>query len=43
MYYKDVTLFGSQNTVDRLVDDIAATMSVSRSDLFVVSALSATH
>ncbi|KAI0686367.1 topoisomerase acting in meiosis [Cytidiella melzeri] len=35
MYYKDVALFGSQSTVNTLVDDIAATMDVSRSDLYV--------
>ena len=39
MFYKDVTLFGSQSVVDRLVDDIAATMNLSRSDLWVVSLL----
>ncbi len=56
MYYKDVGLFGSQSTVDRvrlrgfttfcrensclhfskLVDDLAATLQLSRSDLSVV-------
>ncbi|EIW63071.1 DNA topoisomerase IV alpha subunit [Trametes versicolor FP-101664 SS1] len=35
MYYKDVELFGSQSTVDRLVDDLAATLQLSRSDLSV--------
>ncbi|KAI0758339.1 Spo11/DNA topoisomerase VI subunit A [Irpex lacteus] len=35
MYYKDVTLFGSQAVVDRLIDDISATMDVSRADLCV--------
>ena len=37
IYYKDVTLFGSQAVVDRLIDDIAATMDVTREDLCVVS------
>ncbi|KAI0087948.1 topoisomerase acting in meiosis [Irpex rosettiformis] len=35
IYYKDVALFGSQSVVDRLIDDIAATMDVPRADLFV--------
>ncbi|KAI9067138.1 DNA topoisomerase IV, alpha subunit [Trametes sanguinea] len=35
MYYKDVELFGSQSTVDSLVDDIAATFQVGRADLNV--------
>ncbi|EKM54341.1 uncharacterized protein PHACADRAFT_96783, partial [Phanerochaete carnosa HHB-10118-sp] len=35
MYYKDVPLFGSQVVVDKLVDDIAATLSVGRADLNV--------
>ncbi|EGO00168.1 hypothetical protein SERLA73DRAFT_107163 [Serpula lacrymans var. lacrymans S7.3] len=35
MYYKDVSLFKSQATVDRLVDDVAATFELNRSDLHV--------
>ncbi|KAH7913451.1 Spo11/DNA topoisomerase VI subunit A [Hygrophoropsis aurantiaca] len=35
MYYKDVPLFTSQATVDRLVDDLAATFEVDRADLNV--------
>ncbi|KAI0674984.1 Spo11/DNA topoisomerase VI subunit A [Trametes maxima] len=35
IYYKDVGLFGSQSTVDRLVDDLAATFKLSRADLGV--------
>ncbi|EMD37482.1 hypothetical protein CERSUDRAFT_49779 [Gelatoporia subvermispora B] len=35
MYYKDVSLFKSQSVVDRLVDDIAATFEMGRSDLHV--------
>ncbi|KZT71061.1 hypothetical protein DAEQUDRAFT_667007 [Daedalea quercina L-15889] len=35
MYYKDVELFKSQSVVDRLVDDLAATLGVGRSDLNV--------
>ncbi|KAH9855196.1 DNA topoisomerase IV alpha subunit [Lenzites betulinus] len=35
MYYKDVELFGSQSTVDKLVDDLAATFQLSRADLNV--------
>ncbi|KAI0356160.1 DNA topoisomerase IV alpha subunit [Trametes cingulata] len=35
MYYKDVQLFGAQSTVDRLVDDLAATFKLTRSDLNV--------
>ncbi|RDX44832.1 topoisomerase acting in meiosis [Lentinus brumalis] len=35
MYYKDVQLFRSQSTVDRLVDDLAATFQLSRADLNV--------
>ncbi|KAH7927510.1 DNA topoisomerase IV, alpha subunit [Leucogyrophana mollusca] len=33
MYYKDVPLFKSQATVDRLVDDLAATFELERADL----------
>ncbi|THH16589.1 hypothetical protein EW146_g4075 [Bondarzewia mesenterica] len=33
VYYKDVPLFKSQVVVDRLVDDIAATLSLGRADL----------
>ncbi|KAI0645380.1 DNA topoisomerase IV alpha subunit [Trametes meyenii] len=39
MYYKDVELFGSQPTVDRLVDDLAATLEVGRADLYVRASL----
>ncbi|KAI0371147.1 DNA topoisomerase IV, alpha subunit [Pilatotrama ljubarskyi] len=35
IYYKDVHLYGSQSTVDRLVDDLAATFQLGRSDLNV--------
>ncbi|KAI5890426.1 DNA topoisomerase IV, alpha subunit [Schizophyllum commune H4-8] len=35
MYYKDVPLFGTQRVVDNLVDDLAATFEVERSDLNV--------
>ncbi|KAI0769325.1 topoisomerase acting in meiosis [Trametes elegans] len=35
MYYKDVQLFGTQLTVDRLVDDLAATFQLGRADLNV--------
>ncbi|KAL1681781.1 Spo11/DNA topoisomerase VI subunit A, partial [Schizophyllum commune] len=35
MYYKDVALFGTQRVVDNLVDDLAATFEVERSDLNV--------
>ncbi|KAJ8076794.1 endodeoxyribonuclease [Marasmius tenuissimus] len=37
MYYRDVPLFKSQRVVDNLVDDIAATLDMERSDLNVVS------
>ncbi|KAH8828405.1 type IIB DNA topoisomerase-domain-containing protein [Flagelloscypha sp. PMI_526] len=33
LYYKDPKLFGSQKTVDLLVDDLAATLSIERADL----------
>ncbi|EJF65132.1 topoisomerase acting in meiosis [Dichomitus squalens LYAD-421 SS1] len=35
IYYKDVQLFRSQATVDRLVDDLAATLQLTRADLDV--------
>ncbi|KAI0655961.1 DNA topoisomerase IV alpha subunit [Cubamyces menziesii] len=35
MYYNDVDLYGSQSTVDRLVDDLAATWQISRADLSI--------
>ncbi|GJE94903.1 DNA topoisomerase IV alpha subunit [Phanerochaete sordida] len=35
MYYKDVPLFGSQAVINKLVDDIAATLGVRRADLNV--------
>ncbi|KAL1747063.1 Spo11/DNA topoisomerase VI subunit A, partial [Schizophyllum fasciatum] len=35
MYYKDVALFGTQRVVDNLVDDLAATFNVERSNLNV--------
>ncbi|RPD63922.1 DNA topoisomerase IV alpha subunit [Lentinus tigrinus ALCF2SS1-6] len=35
MFYKDVQLFRSQATVDKLVDDLAATFQFSRADLNV--------
>ncbi|KAL0956680.1 hypothetical protein HGRIS_002808 [Hohenbuehelia grisea] len=35
IYYRDVELFKSQATVDRLVDDLAATFNLERSDLNV--------
>ncbi|KAG6844622.1 hypothetical protein H0H87_005479 [Tephrocybe sp. NHM501043] len=33
IYYRDIPLFKSQRTVDSLVDDIAATLALERSDL----------
>ncbi|KAF8552513.1 DNA topoisomerase IV, alpha subunit [Imleria badia] len=33
LFYKDVTLFKSQKTVDKLVDDLAATLDLDRADL----------
>ncbi|KAG6372419.1 Spo11/DNA topoisomerase VI subunit A, partial [Boletus reticuloceps] len=33
LFYKDVTLFRSQRTVDKLVDDLAATLELDRADL----------
>ncbi|KIJ18847.1 hypothetical protein PAXINDRAFT_174991 [Paxillus involutus ATCC 200175] len=33
MYYKDVALFNSQKTVDKLVDDLAATLELDRAAL----------
>ncbi|KAF5326416.1 hypothetical protein D9611_000480 [Ephemerocybe angulata] len=38
VYYKDVALFKSQGTVDRLVDDLAATWELKRSDLNIRAA-----
>ncbi|KAF6763217.1 Spo11/DNA topoisomerase VI subunit A [Ephemerocybe angulata] len=38
VYYKDVSLFKSQGTVDRLVDDLAATWELKRSDLNIRAA-----
>ncbi|TGZ85110.1 DNA topoisomerase IV, alpha subunit [Ascodesmis nigricans] len=38
VYYRHVSLFKSQSSVDRLVDDLAATFGVSRSCLHVVGA-----
>ncbi|KAH7888791.1 Spo11/DNA topoisomerase VI subunit A [Phlebopus sp. FC_14] len=35
LYYKDVSLFGSQRTVDRLADDLAATLELDRSELCI--------
>ncbi|KAJ7163551.1 topoisomerase acting in meiosis [Mycena crocata] len=35
IYYKDVPLFGKQRVVDNLVDDLAATLELERSDLNV--------
>ncbi|PCH43728.1 hypothetical protein WOLCODRAFT_90460 [Wolfiporia cocos MD-104 SS10] len=35
MYYKDVELFKSQSVVDRLVDDVAASLNLGRADLGV--------
>ncbi|KIK67493.1 hypothetical protein GYMLUDRAFT_69672 [Collybiopsis luxurians FD-317 M1] len=35
LYYRDVTLFQTQKTVDTLVDDIAASVELERSDLNV--------
>lgn len=37
VFYKDVGQFGSQGVVDQLVDDIAATWDLQRSDLNIVS------
>ncbi|KAF5328710.1 hypothetical protein D9619_011718 [Psilocybe cf. subviscida] len=37
IYYRDVSLFKSQRVVDELVDDIAATFDVDRSDLSIRS------
>lgn len=36
LYYRDPSLFGSQATVDRYVDTIAASLGVTRADLSVV-------
>ncbi|KAF8135570.1 Spo11/DNA topoisomerase VI subunit A [Boletus edulis] len=33
LFYQDVTLFRSQKTVDKLVDDLAATLELDRADL----------
>ncbi|KAI9572046.1 DNA topoisomerase IV alpha subunit [Boletus coccyginus] len=33
LFYKDVALFRSQKTVDKLVDDLAATLELNRADL----------
>ncbi|KAF3224134.1 hypothetical protein TWF192_010194 [Orbilia oligospora] len=38
IYYKDVTLFGSQQTVDKLVDDIASALGVPRRSLHITAA-----
>ncbi|GAA6038244.1 hypothetical protein JCM8097_005811 [Rhodosporidiobolus ruineniae] len=38
LYYRDVALFVRQQTVDALVEDIAATLQVRRSDLNIVAA-----
>lgn len=38
IYYKDRALFGTQNTVDRAIDDIACTLNVPRHSLHVVAA-----
>ncbi|KAG2079070.1 DNA topoisomerase IV, alpha subunit [Suillus decipiens] len=38
MYYKDVPLFKAQGTVDRLVDDLAATLGLERADLKIRAA-----
>ncbi|KAI0958728.1 hypothetical protein AcV7_004458 [Taiwanofungus camphoratus] len=38
IYYKDVPLFKSQTVVDRLVDDLAATLDLGRADLHVRAA-----
>ncbi|KAI0793252.1 Spo11/DNA topoisomerase VI subunit A [Abortiporus biennis] len=35
MYYRDVPLFGKQQVVDRLVDDLAATFGLGRADMHV--------
>ncbi|GAA5987818.1 hypothetical protein JCM11641_004939 [Rhodosporidiobolus odoratus] len=38
LFYRDVALFSKQSTVDAIVEDIAATLQVRRSDLNVVAA-----
>ncbi|GAA5886178.1 hypothetical protein JCM6882_004290 [Rhodosporidiobolus microsporus] len=38
LYYRDIAVFGKQQTVDALIEDIAATLQVRRSDLNVVAA-----
>ncbi|KAG1861609.1 Spo11/DNA topoisomerase VI subunit A [Suillus subalutaceus] len=38
MYYKDVPLFKSQGTVDRLIDDLAVTLGLERADLKIRAA-----
>ncbi|KAG2032460.1 Spo11/DNA topoisomerase VI subunit A [Suillus americanus] len=38
MYYKDVPLFKTQGTVDRLVDDLAVTLDLERADLKIRAA-----
>ncbi|KAI5452347.1 endodeoxyribonuclease [Naganishia albida] len=37
IYYKDVTLFGKQSTVDALIDDIVATVGLKRADFNMVA------
>ncbi|KAJ9106754.1 hypothetical protein QFC19_003066 [Naganishia cerealis] len=37
IYYKDVNLFGKQNVVDALIDDIAASVGLKRMDFNVVA------
>ncbi|GAA5962355.1 hypothetical protein JCM3765_002953 [Sporobolomyces pararoseus] len=37
LYYRDVSLFRKQQTVDSLVEDLAATLGVRRSDLNIVA------
>ncbi|KAK6521057.1 hypothetical protein TWF506_001290 [Arthrobotrys conoides] len=38
IYYKDIALFGSQQTVDKLVDDIASALGVPRRSLHITAA-----
>ncbi|GEM09843.1 meiotic recombination protein SPO11 [Rhodotorula toruloides] len=38
LYYRDVALFGKQTTVNSLIDDLAATLDVRRSELNIIAA-----
>jgi DNA topoisomerase VI subunit A len=36
IYYRDVALFGTQDVVDRVIEDLAATLGIARTELGVV-------